>query len=217
MKLVYERTGPGKFSDNVEEWVYSQSQDGVDEELGDAQTYGWYGLMVLDKLVTVNQDGDDWTFAAAILTEDSQGFVSVDYFDDEGSARKAWGAIQNDYSLWLSEAGTDDGFDDEGEEDLEEDASVTIVRENPGLSLPAKDVPLARWSVDQVRLLEPEYGTLGAMTRQELDDFFDDAILGESNGALGGGRGVWDKLTNSAQDVIQSLHYKYEKSVSKGE
>lgn len=56
-----------KFDNEITEKLYELSLDGmVDEELGDVQDFGWYGLM---------KDTGVPDASYAILHEDSQGFV----------------------------------------------------------------------------------------------------------------------------------------------
>ena len=97
--------GPGKFDTIVDSYVYSVSLDGgCDEELGDSDI-GWYGLMRNGQTIfrdhdplleTLNEAEQELLTSSAgvILSEDSQGFVGVDYFDTEAKLDKAWAAIE---------------------------------------------------------------------------------------------------------------------------
>ena len=120
MNLTYEKRGPGKFDDSIDEWVYEQSMDGCDEEAGSVDEGGWYGLLLFDEKVTVDDEYSKWSFIAAIICEDSQGFIHVDYFDDEDKANEAWAAVE------LIMAGMDEGEDDEDPDPDDDESS-----ENP--------------------------------------------------------------------------------------
>ena len=83
-----------KFQDAETEKLWDLSLDGgADEEASLGEGNGWWGLMRQEK---------------AILHEDSQGFVSCDFFDSEEELAQAWQEIE-DYT-----AGGDDDFDIQG-------------------------------------------------------------------------------------------------------
>lgn len=92
---------PGKFEGGyvIDEVVYELSLDGADEEVGDVIEEGvWYGLLEsLDGLDTSGFTEDEKKFIAeqvgAIIREDSQGFVTVEYFDSHKELKKAWREI----------------------------------------------------------------------------------------------------------------------------
>ena len=92
--------GPGKFSDLVGQWLYDRILEGwSDEELGDVQDFGHYDLVAFDKPVMVKeQDGTSWQFGAAIVTEDSQGFVEYETFDTAAQAEQKWAEIEAEYA-----------------------------------------------------------------------------------------------------------------------
>jgi len=100
--INYERFGPGKFDDNVQEFLYAGMLDGWGEDLGD-EGFGVYTFLDLGEPVTVHQDGDEWSFAAAILHEDTNGFVYTDYFDTSEEGAKAWAELEKDYEDFLDE------------------------------------------------------------------------------------------------------------------
>lgn len=91
--------GPGKFDTILDSYVYELFNEGMgSEECGDVQTTGWYGTIHLgpDALREIERvaadDGDTLTdeerdlildSGAAIISEDNQGFVGVDYYDDD--------------------------------------------------------------------------------------------------------------------------------------
>ena len=108
------RYGPGKFDTILDSYVYQVSMDGcLDEETGESETTGWYGIMQEDSdgsLATAiakaaYEGGETLTlgetemilrdFAGVILSEDSQGFVSVEYFETKAALHKAWRRIED--------------------------------------------------------------------------------------------------------------------------
>jgi hypothetical protein len=100
--------GPGKFDSLVDSFLYAATLDGgADEEAGESETTGWNGLLEGNILKTARdyavQQGEDLTedevaelrdTAAVILTENSQGFVTVDYYTDAKEARAEWEKIE---------------------------------------------------------------------------------------------------------------------------
>jgi len=105
--------GPGKFNLLVDTIPHAYTMEGAhDDETGDCETTGWFGL-VKGKLDPTGIDGsdklsaDDRAFLArmigAIVCEDSQGFVSVDYYDREEDMREEWERIVNGVSRKLAE------------------------------------------------------------------------------------------------------------------
>ena len=82
--------GPGKFEacgnySHIAQYIY----DNVGHSIGDSESFGWYGQFNGQiKHVRV----------FAIVSEDSQGFVDVDYFDDEKSLNKAWDKLETEYA-----------------------------------------------------------------------------------------------------------------------
>ena len=60
-----------------------------DEEIGDCETFGWYAKHN-GRIKGVN--------VFAIINEDSQGFVTVDYFDDAEALYEAWDKIEAEYT-----------------------------------------------------------------------------------------------------------------------
>ena len=106
--LVWEKNGPGKFSDNIDEWVYEAViEGGGTEELGDVETFGHYDLLVLDEPVTVQDVGLTWTFIAAILHEDNQGFIDGEYYETEAEARAAWAELEANEGKFMEDVDED--------------------------------------------------------------------------------------------------------------
>jgi len=102
------KRGPGKFRTDLDSDIYELSlEGGPDEELGDAQDFGWYGLMsdgqsIVDDLrgLGVELDDEGYEFlkdkAGCILNEDSQGFVTVTYYDTTKELEKAWQDLEDE-------------------------------------------------------------------------------------------------------------------------
>ena len=121
--------GPGKFSTILDSYVYSVSLDGgCDEEEGSVSECGeWYGIMrngrtifrdhdpLLETLNTAEQD-QLTSSAGVILREDSNGFVSVTYYDTDESLETAWSQIVDGFREYLEEMYPEDE-EDEPEQD----------------------------------------------------------------------------------------------------
>ncbi len=101
--------GPGKFNTILDAYVYSVSLDGgCDEECGSVDEYGaWFGLMKNGR--TIFRDHDPMleslneaeqaqltSSAGVIIREDSQGFVTVRYFDNMQALETAWQEIERE-------------------------------------------------------------------------------------------------------------------------
>jgi hypothetical protein len=106
-KLVPARS-PGKFEGGlrVDELVYLLTLDGgPDEQTGDAQSTGWFGLLKgggLEEAVDprgepFRPNADEVAYlteqAGAIVFENSQGFVDVFAFEDAAELEKTWREI----------------------------------------------------------------------------------------------------------------------------
>lgn len=106
--IVYKKNGPGKFSNNVDERVYEDVMDGGGEDIGD-EAFGLYTLIEYDPPMMVTWEGGETEpVVAAILTEDDQGFVDVDYFDDLDQAHDRWEALMYDYDDFAHGEGGDE-------------------------------------------------------------------------------------------------------------
>lgn len=99
--------GPGKFNTILDAYVYGVSMNGggCDAEVGESCNSRWYGLMRNGR--TIFQDHDPMleslneaeremltSAAGVILTEDSQGFVYVEYFDTMAELDAKWSEIE---------------------------------------------------------------------------------------------------------------------------
>jgi hypothetical protein len=91
----------------LEYFALALSLDGVDEEAGDAQTTGWYGLFRAPVVPSVAELGEAlqamWNDLDAgtqrdlqhqkggmIMQQDSDGFVTVDLYDSDADLRAEW-------------------------------------------------------------------------------------------------------------------------------
>lgn len=122
--IEFERSGlgrtpfPRKLNTNVDEFVYEQSLMGAtDEELGESENFGYYALLTFDPPVIVHQGGPngEWAFAAAILNEDSQGFIDVATYETTEEAKDQWALIESDYAAFMGDVESEMGE----EEDLD--------------------------------------------------------------------------------------------------
>ena len=97
-----------KFDSELAERLYELSLDSSqDEECGSVQENGtWYGLFREEQ---------------AILSEDSQGFVSVSEFDSDEALEQAWQEC-------LEECGEGDGEESEPSEPDEDDYTISDAR-----------------------------------------------------------------------------------------
>lgn len=88
---------PGKFANECDEIVWDMSMVGCDAECGDV-SYGdgWFGLLTFNpsEAAIIKAAGTmDTRPIGAIVNEDGQGFVTVDYFDDTASLPIVWAEI----------------------------------------------------------------------------------------------------------------------------
>lgn len=92
------RYGPGKFEGcgnyaKVAEYLY----ESCDEELGDVEFFGWYGKFA----GKIKGRGPFF----AVVSEDSNGFVDVTYYDTEQELENEWCNLQDQ---WSDAQGPDD-------------------------------------------------------------------------------------------------------------
>ena len=96
--------GPGKFDTMLDQYVYEVSLDGGGDASADAGTYHYelrrHGHTIFrdhDPLLE-SLTPDEQTYltesAGCIVSEDSQGFVSVEYFDAMEDLDAAWAEIE---------------------------------------------------------------------------------------------------------------------------
>ena len=72
----------------------AMSLDGTDEQLGDVEDFGWYGLLVNTGLRCAPH---------AILSIDGFGFVDYQDYDTESAARDVWDNLEAEYTEFLEE------------------------------------------------------------------------------------------------------------------
>lgn len=98
--------GPGKFDTILDSHIYELSLAGCDDETGESETSGWFGILRGLKCCPPFSDvSASWELneaelaylrehpAGCIVSEDSQGFVSVEYFKTEKALDKRWNSI----------------------------------------------------------------------------------------------------------------------------
>ena len=98
--LNHSPSGPGKFEGNYNrefaEAIHDVFMNGFgDEELGDVQDFGWYGLA--DDLSEYGIKIDGKLVVGAIANEDNSGFFGVETYTSEKQLKDAWNAIEKDY------------------------------------------------------------------------------------------------------------------------
>lgn len=92
---------PGKFEGGlvIDELAYAATMDGCDGELGDVSEHGeWYGLVYgpIDphEACGIDLTDDERAYllstAGCIVSEDSQGFVGVDWYDTKDKLEAVW-------------------------------------------------------------------------------------------------------------------------------
>jgi len=96
--------GPGKYSNNVEEAIHEITMDNGDG-IGDVETFGYFSLVVFDDeeraaLLKVDYGAS----AAALVEEDSQGFVHFHFFETEAAAREVFDTLADEWADAESEA-----------------------------------------------------------------------------------------------------------------
>ena len=127
------RYGKGKFNTILDSIIYSMIGEGMgSESCGDVSEVGFAAEMIElgdedvvkeaeriaaesgDAPLTQEEKDRLTESVGAIMVENDQGFVTVDYYDDEDELDKDWDEVQDD-------ASTDDEDGDDGEEEEEEE------------------------------------------------------------------------------------------------
>lgn len=85
----------------------------ADEELGESEDFGAYALFL--HLKRSEFPGNIGDTKAAIVFENSQGFVSGTFYDSVSEARDAWDEIAAEYDQFMNEI-EDDEYDDDEED-----------------------------------------------------------------------------------------------------
>lgn len=112
--------GPGKFNTILDSIVYQLTLDGCDEETGSVSETGiWYGLLQGSLKESLNPgeskelNAEELAFlahkAGAIVSEDDQGFVSVEYYESSEEMESAWSQV-------LAESAPDEEPEEDGED-----------------------------------------------------------------------------------------------------
>jgi hypothetical protein len=134
MSRGIRRYGPGKFNTILDSVIYQMIGEGMgDESCGDVSEVGFYAEKIglgpdavkeAERIIDENGDGpltDEERkmieeSVGAIMAENDQGFVTVDYYDKEKEFDKDWAEVEDDAS----------GEDEEGEkEESEEEEAET--------------------------------------------------------------------------------------------
>lgn len=123
MQDVIRPYGPGKFDTILDSYVYAVTLDGgCDDEIGDCNGFGWFGLMrngrsifrdhdpALESLNPAEQE-QLTSAAGVIVSEDSQGFVTVAYFDTEQALDARWRTLSRQAAQFENDV-QDDSQDD---------------------------------------------------------------------------------------------------------
>jgi hypothetical protein len=104
-EIYYKRYGPGKFSDNVEEFVYESAMAGwADDTIGD-EHFGTYDFIDFQAPIKVTGAYTSrgtistgvWDFVAAIIFYRESGFVDVTCYDDIEEAKEDWKDLERKY------------------------------------------------------------------------------------------------------------------------
>jgi hypothetical protein len=91
---------PGKFEgcndQDLGEELHAITMDsGQDDELGEVDGFGWYGL-----IIDLDYNGK---VAHYIVHEDNAGFFDYTVYDTETEAREAWAVLEADYDAFNEE------------------------------------------------------------------------------------------------------------------
>lgn len=89
--------GPGKYEGELYLTKYVSEEGFYDEELGDVEGFGWYGLI---NGLKVKREGPFY----GIISENNQGFVSGAWYKTEKEMKNKWNEIENDYEVFQDEA-----------------------------------------------------------------------------------------------------------------
>ena len=110
METRIRRYRPGMFDTMLDAAVYHASLNGIDDHLGDVQDFGWYWLMHAPLLDIREQEAlthEELEFlveqVGAIVSEDSQGFVTVEYYETTCDLNQAWAELEEAEEGWSTE------------------------------------------------------------------------------------------------------------------
>jgi hypothetical protein len=85
---AFESIGPGKFSSRADQRAYRRTLDGCTDDFCGDSSADWCASKIGPLLGLAR--------AGAIVFEDSQGFVTVDYYDDPAALEREWERVQNE-------------------------------------------------------------------------------------------------------------------------
>lgn len=91
----------GKFEGNPDEqlaeYLHQLSMEGCDEDLGDVQDFGWYGLIfhVIKGNLSKGQ--------SYIVHEDNYGFFDYTKYDSKSKALEDWAILEKEYDDFMKE------------------------------------------------------------------------------------------------------------------
>lgn len=110
------RYGPGKFDLDIDGYVHGLALEGWGDGLGDVADFGHYHCLNLGRnalreierkaklqkdTLTTAENNLIRGSAGAILSENDQGFVSVEYFKTKKSLDRAWDNVEREYEKSL--------------------------------------------------------------------------------------------------------------------
>lgn len=141
--MAIRRYGPGKYNTILDSYVHGLSLDGwEDESAGGIDEVGiYYGRFQLgseaaeaieadagrqkDELTDEEKDRINNSFGA-IISENDQGFVYIDYYDTEKAYDKAWEEVEESVEGGEEEEGEEDGEEEEEESEEEEEEEAEV-------------------------------------------------------------------------------------------
>lgn len=110
--MTLRKAAVGKFEGGlyIDQYVYEASLEGCDDEIGDVQEQGiWYGKIyrgttTIYSMVQEQMKDDDEKLTSEeqefladvigiIISEDDQGFISVDYYESDKKLKTDWDKI----------------------------------------------------------------------------------------------------------------------------
>ena len=110
--MTLRKADVGKFEGGlyIDQYVYEASLEGCDDEIGDVQEQGiWYGKIyrgttTIYSMVQEQMKDDDEKLTSEeqefladvigiIISEDDQGFISVDYYESDKKLKTDWDKI----------------------------------------------------------------------------------------------------------------------------
>ena len=116
---------PGKFNSDLDGYVYDLSLDGCADQTGDCQTFNNYSGVRLGREMVpeIAKDAarqgeflkkEDLKTVrdhyGAILEENNQGFVGVEYIKTKREYDKKWNEIEEEYAEFCEEGDGEDGY-----------------------------------------------------------------------------------------------------------